>query len=327
MAKVSISKNKDNNPLFLPDAEFLLLAEQYIKTFHPHSNKNNPNASSLPIPAIAYTKFAVISVISPPSKLKLKERIQADLKKLSRVNFPSTALLYISSSSIYLSKKEISKINNSAQLGYIIAVIDPNTIYDELLNSNQTPVTMDENILSEYYNTLFSTPDILSNILDKIFNFVNNKYAHLITLESFDTALIHLRKKIEINFTSSVHSETLNLYDIYWQDKSIVEKFIRTNFELYESQLYTVLYTIRTGFQNSKSNQPNSIHSAVQEPLLFKELSNLLIEQKYLNDPRYQKVALALVLFFFEYCDFGKKSPDDPETLFSKYDRDYDSSN
>jgi hypothetical protein len=155
----------------------------------------------------------------------------------------------------------------------------------------------------------------------------NNKSSSFHLSKSLDNSLMHLKEKISVNFISDLYVEVLQKYDIFWNDKSLVEQYIRSNFEQYESQLYAVLDQIRTGFQNHVGNLNKSVHAAVQEPIVFKSLSELLLDPAKHSDPRYQKVALVLVLFFFEYCDIGKKTADDPITLFPKYNNNYDSSN
>src|SRR5690606_28877412 len=111
-----------------------------------------------------------------------------------------------------------------------------------------------------------------------------------------------------------------NTYDIFWINKEAVESFIKNNFHKYEHQLYNLLGKIRNHFRKHPLNHKGLVDFPVNDPKYFDELVPLVLTSEKIGDARYENAAKAIILFFFEYCDFRTKSQVDPQTLFTIYD-------
>ncbi|MCF6298143.1 MAG: hypothetical protein L3J08_09220 [Flavobacteriaceae bacterium] len=193
-----------------------------------------------------------------------------------------------------------------------------------LLGNSDISKTITEKNLKDAYNITSSTYASIPNILEEIFAFVYNNYkTHKIPIPNFDKGVIQLKEKIKKNFISTTYQDVLNEYYMFWESKTIVENYIQSNFSEYEMFLYAILDTIRNSFINHPSNRNNKVDAPVQSPTVLQDLSNALIPKENIN-PLHKATALSLVLFFFEYCDFGKKHSKDPLTLFPKFERNND---
>ncbi len=194
-----------------------------------------------------------------------------------------------------------------------------------LLGHSNIQRTITEDSLKAAYNITSSIPTSIPNILEEIFLYVAQNYTdHKIPIPDFDKGVIQLKEKIKKNFIPTTYQDVMNEYHIFWETKTIVENYIQSNFSEYELFLYAILDTIRNNFVKHPSNRNNNVEAHVQSPTVLQDLSDSLIPQEKLINPLHKATALSLVLFFFEYCDFGKKHSEDPLTLFPKYERKND---
>lgn len=313
-----------NIPLSLvPGVQFLNLSNLYIEQYHPNSIKLNPsNTDSFILNALAYSDSAIVSAINPSNHDQLKKRINFDISILSKSKYPPIKLIYLIDGKLSLSNNEIHSLNFSlSKHGYHVFIYPEKIIYESLilsLKSTSSPIGADS--LKDYYSLFHNAAQVEESIIEEIFSLISSSEKDKIEIPSIDSKLLHLRSKIGENFIGENYRDVLNTYDIFWINKECVESFIKKNFHRYEGQLYSILSKIRNHFIKHPSNHKGIVDFPVNDPKYFDDLIPLILPSDKIGDPRYESAAKAIILFFFEYCDFGKKSKDDPETLFSKFD-------
>ena len=129
-------------------------------------------------------------------------------------------------------------------------------------------------------------------------------------------------KESEIkNLAASVKARLFNYAKDNGKDfQGVFRLYVQERFLYRLSKLaYAILEKIRYHFKKLPVNYKRSLDFPVNDPRYFEELSSLLIPSCKKNDPRFMMAAKAIVLFFFKSCEFGRKTPYDPPTLFTKY--------
>ncbi len=169
------------------------------------------------------------------------------------------------------------------------------------------------------FHHLLHLTHIDHSVIKAIFHFLNSDAKNLIVAIPFENKFHTLKSRIEANFVKKKHHDVKDIFAANWANIECVEYFIEKNFSEYEEQLYSVLERIRNYFKNVPYNHKGIVDYPVNDPRYFEELSSLLIPSCKKNDPRFMMAAKAIVLFFFKSGEFGRKTPYDPPTLFTKY--------
>lgn len=181
-------------------------------------------------------------------------------------------------------------------------------------------------VLENTYNKINKSYSIFPDVLDEIFSFVALQYKNkAIDIPDFDPSTIQLKEKIKINFIKdedlNTYQTVTNEYRVLWEAKTYIEKYIASNFTKYEFSFYALLKKIRYSFINHHSNYYSNVKAPVQDISVLYDIRDSIVPKEKLTDFVFLEIALAVVLYFFEYCDFGNKHIDDPETLFTKIDK------
>lgn len=124
------------------------------------------------------------------------------------------------------------------------------------------------------------------------------------------TELIHLKEKIPLNFSSEGESDVEELFMGLWSKKSLVEKYIKQECDD-EEKIKGLVFKFQECFRKLKKSETHEIK--VQDINIFSQLANYCIPQNKIKDSRFLPNALAVVLYFFENCDFGKRTKSEKE--------------
>lgn len=313
-----VPKNSDLS--LLPGEQFLNLSNLFIEYNYPYCIKLNLISDSFVLNALAYSESVVITPLKAPDSTLLKKRVSKDIKTLLNLKYPPINLIYLIDGALSLSENDMKLLNSSlSRNGYRVFIHSEKRIYESLLLSYKAPPGTQES-LKEVYEMLHNAEQVEESIIEEIFSLIYSDNKEKIEISPMETKLLSLKSKIYKNFIGDNYREVLNTYDIFWVNKECVEAFIKKNFRFYEEQLYTILSKIRNNFKKHHLNFKGIVDFAVNDPKYFDELIPLILQAEKIGDPRYENAAKAIILFFFEYCDFGKKSKDDPQTLFTKFD-------
>lgn len=160
--------------------------------------------------------------------------------------------------------------------------------------------------------------EIDHSVIRAVFHFLNSEAKNIVAVIPFEKKFVNFNLKIKANFYKTNYTVVRNILIANWANKECAEFFITKNFEKYESQLYAILEKIRYTFKKLPSNHRKKVDNPVNDPDYFEELSRIIIPNGEENDPRFMLTAKAMILYFFERGEFGKKTPNDPESLFVK---------
>lgn len=306
---------------------FLTIAEDYISRFYPHSQKPDANKSSkFILDALAYTDTIIFLYIICNNLKALQKRIASDIAKLNTIKYQSTHLYYfVEGPQNILKDQNLSLGRQYSTNSYHVTLFDEKTIIEHLISSKNKINQINSKSIRSYYDYQGKSPEIQHNILEELFSFVNIDQIDLSIITSLEKKLFHLNPKIKENFVSRNFKNVFETYNALWIEKEYVDYFIRENYHRYDRQLKAILDKIRNTFKNLKLNKKNSVEFPVNDPYVFEQLADLFVPADKKSDPRYFSTAKALVLYFFEYCDFGKKSKEDPPSLFSNTFEENDS--
>lgn len=304
-------------------------AKDYILRYYPQAQIiEEKNKTKFILQALAYTDTIIFIYCSCNTLKTLQKRINADIAKLNKIKYPSTQLYYfVDSTQNILRDQNLSLSRQYSSNGYNVVLLDEKTIIEHLISSKNTIKHLDNNSLRSFYEYQSKTSTFQHNILEELISVAYVEVLDQSIITPLDKKLFHLKPKIKENFVNLNAKSVFETYNALWIEKEAVEHFIRNNFHRYERQLKAILDKIRNTFKNLKHNHKSSVEFPVNDPYVFEQLADLFIPSDKKSDPRYFSTAKALILYFFEYCDFGKKYKDDPPSLFSNTIGSNDSTN
>ncbi len=118
-------------------------------------------------------------------------------------------------------------------------------------------------------------------------------------------------KKIPLNFSGDSLSTVKELVLKTTQRRQYVEKFIHDKREIDESKIDALVLTFQMKYRELKGSETH--YQAIEDVKIIDCLAKACIEKKNENNPDYLANAIAVVLYFFEMCDFGVSDVAKPE--------------
>ncbi|MCD4792028.1 MAG: hypothetical protein K8R54_02250 [Bacteroidales bacterium] len=174
----------------------------------------------------------------------------------------------------------------------------PDEIVEQIINKL-------EELFSEFlinYSSFDEVKDfgILENIFDYIFsNVLEEKEVYEIT----ENEIVELKIKIPLNF-GSYDKKIIEQYFIdLWNRKAIIERFIGNE---NQEKVKALKIDIQRSYRKLKNSK--DIQTPIKDFSIIEEMSKKYIPQINISNPDYFANSIALILYFFEICDFGKKT-------------------
>ncbi len=166
---------------------------------------------------------------------------------------------------------------------------------------------------------MYHLTQIDHSFVKAIFHFLNSGAKNIVVAVPFEKKFRTFSNKIQANFIKNKHDEVKNIFYSNWFDILCVEFFIRNHFKIYEQQLNAIIEKVRSNFKSLPVNFQGKVDFPVNDPNYFEKLSKLIIPKCQKNDPRYMLTAKAIILVLFLHGKFGRTTPGDPPSLFSKF--------
>jgi|GEM_PF-6722808 len=158
------------------------------------------------------------------------------------------------------------------------------------------------------------------SVIKAILHFLNSDAKDIVAVIPIDKKFLKLHLKIKANFFKDYYDEVKNIIVDNWTNIVCAEYFITQNINKYDSQLHAMIDKIRFHFKKFPCNYKRCADFPVNVPDYFDELSHIIIPKGKKNDPRFLLTAKAIILLFFVHGEFGKTTPHDPPSLFTKFD-------
>ena len=149
-------------------------------------------------------------------------------------------------------------------------------------------------------------------IISEIFGFLFE--SNLPEIDSGDlentNSLVHLKEKIPLNFSNDGEKDAKEMFTQLWNKKSLVEKYVKEENDDNE-KIDGLILKFREYFIKLKKSK--SHETEVEDISIFYQLANYCIPKEKIKDSRFLPNALAIVIYFFESCDFGKRTKSEKE--------------
>lgn len=129
-------------------------------------------------------------------------------------------------------------------------------------------------------------------------------------------SLIHLKEKIPLNFPNDGEKDVEEMFTQLWNKKSLVEKYVKEENDDSE-KIDGLILKFREYFIKLKKSK--SHETEVEDISIFYQLANYCIPKEKIKDSCFLPNALAIVIYFFESCDFGKRTKSEKENNISLF--------
>ena len=301
---------------------FISLVNLYIDKFYPYSFRlNYQELSQFGLYALAYTANAIFIPCKASNSQNLMDRIKADLAKLKKKAQPSANLFYFLETDIKHTGKDYQVLAKELSIdGFPISILDQKGITEVFISSGVVKPEMDKDTLEEYYKILYNSEKDDTSVLGEIFTYYKTVTKKEIRTEPIDNRLVSLKEKIKLNFPGHYYLTIVNTYNSHRGYRAVTEYFIKQNFYKYKDELELILDRIMVKVCTADFNTDGSPYHPINEPVFFDELTDMIIPPEKRGGIKYRGICKAIVLFFFEYCEFGEKTLNEPPTLFKFYE-------
>lgn len=134
-----------------------------------------------------------------------------------------------------------------------------------------------------------------------------------------DSKITELKTKLSLNFEEDQSKEVAKLIQRCWWKMELVEEFAQKMSEINRWRIDSLILLIQHLFKEKRvctiSNE------VVQTAGILEAISNELIPTGKEKNPDYFANALAIVLYFFQMCEIGKKTQKETETDITFLDK------
>lgn len=174
----------------------------------------------------------------------------------------------------------------------------PDTVIEQITNKLELSL----NQLLKNYSSFNEVKDF--GIIEEIFKYVFSQIEITYDIDIRQDKLLELKLKIPENFSNKDDAKIMRQYfSDLWFRKDIIERFIANeNQEKIKSLKIDVQRNYRL-YRNVKDTE-----TPIEDFNIIEKMAEKYIPKNKLSNPDYFANATALVLYFFEQCDFGKKT-------------------
>lgn len=306
----SASKSLLNSKDFTADLKQKLIS--IIRTSFPDSQIVKKSAKHLPSNSLVTYKDSIYKFIEVKDVDKFKKEIEADISLISSESPVYNRLFYLID-------------HNFESLDYIKLKIehDPSVHLvnvSELLSLNESAVPLSKvntvEATESKYAKIHSIRSGSFDLLDNIFQYVNEKYA-LFDYDIF-TQRPDISNKIKLNFyNDNDRDKVRELYNRNWANISSVENYIKLIVLIKPTAVITMLGAIISLY--SKLVKSKKRFAPINFPSILDEISEEILPSNDSTNIITKNYSLAIVLFFFETCDFGKPTQNEKSSIMDMF--------
>lgn len=189
---------------------------------------------------------------------------------------------------------------------------------DDSINQQANDGGINQNANGNITNNIYSKPEQDLGIIAEIFQYIFDDKIKNIDISNLKETekVLQLKEKIEVNFENGSKNEIKNILTKNWNRIEIVEKYIQENNEISPERISALILKIQSMYKEKKSCDTSE--EVVQNVNVIEDISKEFVpEDKKLNADYYAN-SLAIVLYFFQMCEIGKRTSNEsvPLTLF-----------
>ncbi len=271
-----------------------------------NANESNPNAENIDL--ISKDKKLAIQVTSRTDTTKINKTVEGFYKNYPELDRVIILLIGESKPSyprVDFTQNGKYKFNKDED---IIDIDDIIKIFNSYNAEKLKPIV--EFLENEIeYNPLFSaTQEANRDILAEIFKYIDKNFESNKSKKYLNNKyLTHIKKKIPLNFSREKESLINEMFNKYFKYEFLIREFIEAEQDN-PFRIDGLLDKIQTEYCKIQGlNDPNE---KIKDVFVFKKIAEELTLNK---SAEFVFNAQLIVLFFFERCDIGKKTDDEPK--------------
>lgn len=161
------------------------------------------------------------------------------------------------------------------------------------------------------YFLLVENEKIDLGIIGEIFDFIFNKIKTVSFPEKKGPVekakLSKLNEKIKINFDGAQQKMVRELFTKNWLRKDLIEQFVQPQMEIDETRISALIDLIQHEYVTISGVQ--DFEAPINDFTVFEKIGRTFLPPENQKNPDYIANAKAIVLYFFEFCEIGKKTP------------------
>lgn len=246
------------------------------------------------------------------SSLESKSLINTDLVNFKKELKGLSKFIYITNNQhLAVSEEHLSELKqNYPELSF--EVWNSNSIKLKLsqLSAADLEYVIREFTMIEGYEKTYSTPEQDRNIISEIFaHLFANSYKVNKTKVINAKQLTALKEKIRLNFEPVQHARIEQTYKNNIHHISLIEAIIQSQLTQDENPVNELIDMIQEEFcrlaKVANANYPIKDHQ------LFGEIAKLFLPPGKEQNPRFKSCAKSIVIYFFEFCEIGRRTEDE----------------
>lgn len=189
---------------------------------------------------------------------------------------------------------------------------------DDSINQQANNGGINQKAGGDITNNIYGKPEQDLGIIAEIFQYIfDNKIQNINISQLKETEkVLQLKEKIEVNFENGSKSEINKMLTKNWSRIEIVEKYIQENNEISPERISALILKIQSMYKEKKSCDTSEEH--VQNVSVIEDISKEFVPENKKVHADYYAGSLAIVLYFFQMCEIGKRTNAEsaPLTLF-----------
>ncbi len=281
--------------------------------------------SGLPINAMSVNDNIIFKILADASIPEIIQLINDDLITLKKNKSTSTEIYYLSKSknleNVFYIKRILSSIHKSKIKINLLSYSEISKMLVDKKNYTTPPQFVADNI-SELFEKYFPSHNRFPSIFEEIVSFVYSQNLTPIVSKKTEDTFLKLKIKIPVNFSSDDdRDKVFASFNKYWPYKERVRNYFSLNINTAPHRIMSLLYKIQNEYQ--KLNDKLEVNYPVNYPSTFLTLAHSLIPSGRNNSSEYESVALAIVYFFFEMCDYGERFQGEQLSIFQNLIKEY----
>lgn len=303
----------------LSDKDFINLCDRLLHKLFP----NSLNSPAISDNGFAFFDNSVFIVIPSDNSESFS------IEKL----IPSTLSVIEFSSLVFLSKDSLQF--NDDQRIFIRKIIDKKRFDIWGIGTIKLKLSLlavedlhfvlgTDSLFSDYLSQEQSEQDEI-DIIHNIFNYIKNNAKTIKKIPKPDNDIYSgIKKKINFNF-SEYQSRVFDMYQLTLYYKTLVEKYIQETNKHDKTEVIILREFIRSSYLEIADVHWTT--HPVNDYRIIEQLSEICVAEKFKGNKKYQLYSKAIVMYFFEFCDFGSRDkkdtlpPSDP-ILFENLNED-----
>lgn len=245
---------------------------------------------------------------------KIKSKIENDLKGCLEKQRDVKEFIYITNDTLV---GEVENFIDGLRQQFPdvkIATWGPAKIASIIMDFTDEDISfiLDRNLTGSETNYFFLAENEKSDlgITGEIFDFIFKK----IKTASFPgknepgekARLSKLNEKIKINFENSQQKMVKEIFTNNWERKAIIEQFVKSQMEVDEISIFALIDLIQHEYVTISGVQ--DFEAPIRDFTVFEKIGRKFLPEEKQKNPDYIANAKAIVLYFFEFCEIGKKT-------------------